>query len=77
MESAVRWLKMSRHPWIAAFIGHVLRLGATDPDSVFQTATSLFAESWHLDPEFVAESMFGALELQERSREAPSSGARP
>lgn len=53
---------LSRRPWIAAFIGHVLRGGAeTDPDSAFHVADSLFLESRHLDPEVAADSAFGGL----------------
>jgi hypothetical protein len=51
---------LSRHSWIAAFIGHVLRgARATDPDRVFDTASELYPELGELNPEFVADSAFG------------------
>ena len=62
---------LGRRPWIAAFIGHVLRRGrATDPDSLFDAADELYPEEGHLDPEFVADSTFGPSEW-------PSWRARP
>ena len=60
---------MSRHPWICAFIGHVLRRGMqTDPDSAFHTADSLYLESRHMAPETAADSVFGASEAVSVSR---------
>lgn len=51
---------MTRHCWIVAFVGRVLRQGhAADPDWIFDTANELYPESRHLDPEFVADSAFG------------------
>jgi hypothetical protein len=53
---------LSRHSWIAAFIGHVLRgARSTDPDRVFDTASELYPELGELNPEFVADSAFGPL----------------
>ena len=44
---------ISRHHWIAAFIGRVLRQGhATDPDWVYDTADELYLGMCELDPEF-------------------------
>lgn len=67
---------MTRRPWITAFIGHILRRGgATDPDTVFHVADSLFLESSHLDPEAVAESTFGAMRLDTLKRKAKQAPA--
>ncbi len=67
---------MSRRPWIAAFIGHVLRGGAeTDPDSAFHVADSLFLESRHMDPELAADSAFAGLD-QGESAQGPSNQVR-
>ena len=53
---------ISRPHWIAAFIGRVLRQGhATDPDWVYDTADELYLGMCELDPEFAADSAFGAL----------------
>jgi hypothetical protein len=50
----------SRHQWIAAFIGRVLRQGhATDPDWVYDTADQLYLGMCELDPEFAADSALG------------------
>ncbi len=53
---------ISRHLWIAAFVGHVLRQGhATDPDWVYDAADELYLEMCELDPGFAADSAFGPL----------------
>jgi hypothetical protein len=53
---------ISRPHWIAAFIGRALRQGhATDPDWVYDTADDLYLGMCELDPEFAADSAFGAL----------------
>ena len=52
---------MSRHSWIAAFVGRALRHGrATDPDSVYDEANGRYLEMRELNPEFAADSAFGA-----------------
>ena len=59
---------LSRHSWIAAFIGHVLRgARSTDPDRVFDTASDLYPELGELNPEFVADSAFGPPESAGRA----------
>jgi hypothetical protein len=51
---------LSRHPWITAFIGHVLRRGhAVDPDRAFDTAGELYLDWREVTPEFAADSAFG------------------
>ena len=52
---------MSRHSWIAAFVGRALRHGrATDPDTVYVEADGCYLEMRELNPEFAADSAFGA-----------------
>jgi len=52
---------LSRRPWIAAFIGHVLRRGhAVDPDQAFDAAGDLYLDWRDVNPEFAADSTFGA-----------------
>ena len=51
---------LSRRPWIAAFIGHVLRRGhAVDPDSIFDTADEMYLDWRDSDPAIAADSAFG------------------
>jgi len=65
----------SRHHWIAAFIGRVLRQGhATDPDWVYDTADELYLGMCELDPEFAADSAFGPFGSAGRSAGTPASG---
>jgi len=50
---------LPRRSWIAAFIGHALRQGhESDPDSLFQTADSLFPALREWPPEVIAASTF-------------------
>jgi len=63
---------ISRHHWITAFIGRVLRQGhATDPDRVYDAADKLYLEMCELDPEFAADSAFGSLGSSARSVDRP------
>jgi len=63
---------ISRHHWITAFIGRVLRLGhATDPDRVYDAADKLYLEMCELDPEFAADSALGLLGSSARSVDRP------
>jgi hypothetical protein len=58
---------LSRHHWIAEFVGYVLRRGLSDdPDWVFSTASELHPEWGDLNPEFAADSAFGPEGLQPR-----------
>jgi hypothetical protein len=51
---------LSRHSWVTAFIGHVLRRGhAVDPDRAFDTARELYLDWRDVTPEFAADSAFG------------------
>jgi len=66
---------LSRRPWIAAFIGHVLRRGhAVDPDWAFDTAGDLYLDWREVTPELAADSAFcpgaGASDSS-ASRQAP------
>ena len=65
---------MSRHCWITAFVGRVLREGhCVDPDRAFDAADAIYLDSRAFDPELVADSSFGAFEARRRS--APSDSA--
>jgi beta-xylosidase len=60
---------LSRHPWITAFIGHVLRRGhAVDPDTAFDTAGELYLDWREVTPEFAADSAFGRTRPQPGKR---------
>ena len=53
-------LRMLRRPWIAAFIGHVLRRGlADDPDWAYDVAEEVYSAWANSDPEQAADSAFG------------------
>jgi hypothetical protein len=65
---------ISRHHWIAAFTGRVLRQGhETDPDWVYDTADELYLGMCELDPEFAADSAFGPFASSDRSAGTPAS----
>ena len=60
---------LSRHPWITAFIGHVLRRGhAVDPDRAFDTAGELYLDWREVAPEFAADSAFGPVPTRRTRR---------
>jgi len=64
---------MSRHSWIAASIGRVLRQGhATDPDWIFVAAGELYLESRAFESELVADAGVGPSFL--RSTSGPPAG---
>ena len=68
---------ISRHHWIAAFIGRVLRQGhASDPDRVYDAADELYLGMCELDPEFAADSAFGPLGRSAGLAGTPRSGPR-
>jgi hypothetical protein len=56
---------LSRHSWITAFVGRVLREGhCVDPDRAFDAAGDVYLDSRTFDPELVADSTFGASDTQ-------------
>jgi hypothetical protein len=50
---------MTRHTWIATFVGHaLLRELADDPEWIFDEAEELYYEMRDIDPRLAAESAF-------------------